>query len=167
MKKIILLALLVSAIASTSVYAKKDGKSDKEWSEIGEQGKKALSETGKFFSETGKKVYDEVTTPECYGTWTCKNGKSKTVITCKQNGNMTITQKTKSKNAKWSGTFTATSHTITFKITSVGGKAGESTGTWIMTYALQKDGKSIYIQSLNLPNDTDGTNFKTGAIFTR
>ena len=101
------------------------------------------------------------------GKWICKNGKSRTTVECKQNGSMTITQKTKGKTAKWSGTFTATSHTITFKITSVGGRAGESTGTWILTYNLQEGGKAIKIQSLNLPNDGDGTNFKLGALFTK
>ena len=77
MKKIILISILVAAIASASVYAKKS-KNDSEWQEIGEQGKKALTETGKFFSDAGKKIYEEATTPECYGKWTCKNGKSKT-----------------------------------------------------------------------------------------
>ena len=97
------------------LYAKKSN-SDAEWQEIGEQGKKALSETGKFFSDAGKKIYEEATTPECYGKWICKNGKSRTTVECKQNGSMTVTQKSGGKNAKWSGTFTATSHTITFKI---------------------------------------------------
>ena len=166
MKKIIAISVLIAAMVSASVYAKKSN-SDAEWQNIGEQGKKALTETGKFFSDAGKKIYEEATTPECYGKWICKNGKSRTTVECKQNGSMTITQKTKGKTAKWSGTFTATSHTITFKITSVGGRAGESTGTWILTYNLQEGGKAIKIQSLNLPNDGDGTNFKLGALFTK
>ena len=151
MKKIIAISILVAAIASASVYAKKS-KNDSEWQEIGEQGKKALTETGKFFSDAGKKIYEEATTP---------------TVECRQNGSMTVTQKTNGKNAKWSGTFTATSHTITFKITDVGGRAGESTGTWILTYNLQEGGKAIKIQSINLPNDGDGTNFKLGALFTK
>ncbi len=182
MKKTLIFMLMLSVLAITSVFAK-DKSSDKEWEEIGEQGKKLLQETGKFFAETGKKVgkevkdsgiidsvkegakslYEDATTPQCAGKWTYKNGKSKTVIECKESGKMKVSQKCKNGSATWEGTYTATAHTITFKVDTISGYA--TIGTWIIAYSVPEDGKSMKVSSFHIPQDTDGSNFKTGVTF--
>jgi len=152
--------------------------SSKDWAEIGNQGKKALSEAGKFFSEAGKKalddtgkaisdIYKDMKTPRCYGKWIYKNGKSQTIIECKENKTMSVIQKSNSKTKKWSGVFTATAHTITFVIVKENGKTPEPSATWFFTYSLQEGGESIKFQSMNLPEDADGTSFKTSVLFTK
>ncbi len=146
-------------------------KIEKEWSEIGEQGKKALSEAGKFFSDAGRKAlsetkkalnetlsetgkalsdaYDEAMTPECYGKWIYKDGKNRTIIECDENGEMQITQKSGGKTKKWSGVFTATSRAITFSIKK--SSESENVGkTWFFAYSLQEGGDKIKFQCSSL-----------------
>lgn len=154
-------------------------KIEKEWAEIGAQGKKALSEAGKFFSEAGKKAlsetgkvlsetiseagkslndaYNDATTPKCYGKWIYRNGKSRTIIECKEDGEMSVLQKNGGKSEKWSGVFTATGRTITFSITKKDGKRLEPNETWFFTYSLQEGGDKIKFQCSSL--------FSSSALF--
>ena len=65
MKKLILTAVVIAALSS-NIIAKntKDSSSSKdnssEWKEVGNQGKKALKETGNFFKDLGKKIGSDV-----------------------------------------------------------------------------------------------------------
>ena len=65
MKKTAIISILIIAFASINLFAEQkqkteeNNKTQQEWNEIGEQGKKALSEAGKFFSSAGKKVLSE------------------------------------------------------------------------------------------------------------
>ena len=158
-------------------------KTQQNWSEIGEQGKKALSEAGKFFAGAGKKVFSEtekvlndtgkiindgikeMTTPQCYGKWIYKTDKSRTIIECKENGQMYIQQKSHGKTVKFSGVFTATAHTITFKIVKSKGKTTQVEETWFITYSLQEGGETIKIQSMSIPEDEYGLNFRNPVLF--
>ena len=174
----IFLPLNVFATESNSEENSETENISKDWAEIGNQGKKALSEAGKFFSDAGKKalddtgkaisdIYKDMKTPKCYGKWIYKNGKSQTIIECKENKTMSVIQKSNSKTKKWSGVFTATAHTITFVIVKENGKTPEPSATWFFTYSLQEDGESIKFQSMNLPEDADGTSFRTSVLFTK
>ncbi len=194
MKKNIAVLFAVSFFASFCAFsdaAEKSQKSDRNekqgrtespddrgWAEIGEQGKKALSEAGKFFSDAGKKAFSEtekalsgaygnLAIPKCHGKWVYRTSKSKTLIECREDGTMSVQQKSGGKTLKWTGVFTATGHTITFNILKANGKSLRPTSVWFFTYSLQEDGESMKIQSMNLPSDADGTNFKSSVLFKR
>ena len=58
MKKILALMMIASCLSLVSAKAKKEAESSKseqtdnsEWKDVGEQGKKALKETGNFFRD--------------------------------------------------------------------------------------------------------------------
>ena len=182
MKKLLILSMMILSISSIKSFAQSNQNSEesdkiqKEWEEIGEQGKRALSEAGKFFSNAGKKVISdtgkiindsikEMKTPQCYGKWIYKTEKSRTIIECKENGQMTIQQKSHGKTVKWSGVFTATAHTITFKIVKTRGKTTQVEESWFINYSLQEGGETIKIQSMNIPEDEYGVNFRSAVLF--
>lgn len=189
MKKQIALFLILAAFFSIGTFASENEDEidseqiEKDWKEIGEQGKKALNEAGKFFSDAGKKALDETnkalnetskalndayndaTTPQCYGKWIYRGKNSKTIIECKENGEMSILQKSGSETKKWQGVFTATAHTITFSIKKASGNSQTVGKSWILTYSLQENGNTIKFQSVNIPTAQDGTSFSSFVLF--
>ena len=189
MKKTAIISILIIAFASINLFAEQkqkteeNNKTQQEWNEIGEQGKKALSEAGKFFSSAGKKVLSEtekvlndtgkiindsiqeIKTPQCYGKWIYKTNKSKTIIECKENGQMSVQLKSHGKTKKYSGVFTATAHTITFKIVKSNASSAKEKESWFITYSLQEDGETIKIQSMDIPEIENGVNFRSAVLF--
>ena len=140
MKKIIFTLLIAAALCS-SVCAKDDKKKDNssEWKEVGNQGKKALKETGNFFKDLGKKIGDgakeaandvkeaaeSANEVKCIGKWGFN--KNTTTIEVKSNGKIEIRQKQESDTYFWKGTYTSTLKMLTITVES------EGTSSWTVS----------------------------------
>ena len=106
------------------------------------------------------------------GTWEFKNGSYSTVMVCEKNGSMSITQTNFSGQTVFTGTFTASSSKITFKVQKKTSKVLFVTTnknldeTWTIDYSLPAS-KEIKITSQNIPADANGYNFSKPTIFTK
>ena len=149
------------------------------WREIGEQGKNALIETGKFFKAAGEEIGNQVldalkSVPpqKCMGTWVYKGETVKTTLACNEDGTMEISQKAGFDTDYWKGVYTSTLNTITFSVKERGHKAFVSkkpenfNENWIIFFWVLEDGKKIKIASTNIPADKDGTKY-SGIVFER
>lgn len=169
------LSLFLLALLTIAPFFAESNQND-EASDWKEQGKKALEETGKFFSKVGESVkekVDEASEIKCYGKWTYKTENCTTTFICNENGTMEITKKVNGETDYWTGTYSATFKFITFTITESGRKGifknlkGEEKDlVWRITYFPQDDG-TIKIISSDIPTDIDKTDFGKGAIFTK
>ncbi|MDE5899078.1 MAG: hypothetical protein K2H09_07450, partial [Treponemataceae bacterium] len=138
------------------------------WKEIGEQGKRALEETKKFFKDAGRQVGEDVsdagrriggeiknslsdalweaTTVRCHGTWTFVNQKIKTTISCNDDGSMEISRKNGLDTDYWTGIYSATPRRILFSVREIGHKTfftrqkTDVAELWTISYALSEEG---------------------------
>lgn len=182
MKKILILSLIAFSLTSFSPVFAKDKAKEDTWKEIGEQGKKALKETGKFFKEAGTEIGATVRDSvkgalevRCYGTWTYHNKKCTTTIICNENGTMEITQKEGIESKYWKGDFSVAAKFITFYITEEGTHSKfvkakdvqQVSKKWFLNYKLMEDEKSIKFTSNDIPSDAAGTDFSEGVVFNK
>ncbi len=182
MKKIIFTLLIAAALCS-SVCAKDDKKKDNssEWKEVGNQGKKALKETGNFFKDLGKKIgndtkeaVENANEVKCIGKWGFN--KNTTTIDVKSNGKIEIRQKQGSDTYFWKGTYTSTLKMLTITVES------EGTSSWTVSNETKSDGpkkmrltystikdddKAMKFSCTDIPDDADGNSFASSKIFTK
>ena len=189
MKKIILVFLAAVILCSSfSAKSKKEKDNSAEWAEVGNQGKKALKETGNFFKDLGKKIgsdakdaaadvkeaAENASDVKCIGKWGFN--KNTTTIHVKDNGKIEIRQKQGSDTYFWKGTYTATLKILTMTVES------EGTSSWLVSNETKSDGpKKIRIMystikdddnamkfsCSDIPDDADGNSFSSAKIFTR
>ena len=183
MKKKIFALFLTFVVLSFGFTQNDEKKSDEQktseevWQEIGEQGKNALIETGKFFKSAGEAIGNQVLDAlksippqNCVGVWTY-NGKSvKTTLSCNEDGTMEINQKSGFDTDYWKGVYTSNLNTITFSVKEKGHKAFISKKTetldenWLILFLVLDDGQKLKITSTNIPADKDGTKY-SGIVF--
>lgn len=157
------------------------------WKEIAGQGKKALKEAGKFFSSAGKQLGQDLSEAgkqldeavedsleaECAGEWIFRGKKTKTELSCGDDGTMRLTQKTGVETLYWQGTYTATAGTIVFSVTESGterpfsNETVENSAVWVLRYTTGDDGESMMLSSGKIPQTADGTDFSGGVLFKR
>ena len=183
MKKLIFTVLLLGSL-SAAVFAQEASEADTSenpWKEIGQQGMKALKETGKFFKDAGieigstvkEGVKSAVASEKYYGEWVYKGKSTKTVISCNSDGTMLIEQKTGLETLYWEGVYTVALNTITFSVKESGtktlfsSKSEQADENWLLLYTVQEDEVSMKIISSQIPADKDGTKFSKGIIFTK
>ena len=183
MKKLIFTVLLRGSL-SAAVFAQEASEADTSgnpWKEIGQQGMRALKETGKFFKDGGieigstvkESVKSAVASEKCYGEWDYKGKSTKTVISCNSDGTMLIEQKTGLETQYWKGVYTVALNTITFSVKESGtktlfsSKSEQADENWLLLYTVQDDEVSMKIISSQIPADKDGTKFSKGIIFTK
>lgn len=182
MKKLIFTILLAAFLTSSLCgKAKKEKDNSSEWKEVGEQGKKALKETGNFFKDLGKKIgsdakdaVDEANDVKCIGKWGFN--KKSTTIDVHENGRIEIRQKQGNDTYFWKGTYTSTLKMLTMTVES------EGTSSWTVSNETKSDGpKKMHIMystikddddamkfsCSDIPDDADGNSFSSAKIFTR
>ena len=183
MKKLIFTIIILISLSAAvfSQEASEADTSENSWKEIGQQGMKALRETGKFFKDAGieigstvkEGVKSAVASEKCYGEWVYKGKSTKTVISCNSDGTMLIEQKTGLETLYWKGVYTVALNTITFSVKESGTKTLFSSKSeqidekWHLLYTVQEDEVSMKIISSQIPADKDGTKFSKGIIFTK
>lgn len=189
MKKIIF-TLFIAALLCGPLTAKDNKKKDNsaEWKEVGDQGKKALKETGNFFKDLGKKIGDgakeaandvkeaaeSANEVKCIGKWGFN--KNTTTIEVKSNGKIEIRQKQGSDTYFWKGTYTSTLKMLTITVES------EGTSSWTVSNETKSDGpkkmrltystikdddNAMKFSSTDIPDDTEGNSFASAKIFTK
>lgn len=182
MKKIIFVLMIFSIVCFSAVSTENsdlNSKSNSEnpWKGVGEQGAKALKETGKFFKsvgdEVGSALKDSVKSAvsiKCYGNWLNKGKSVKTTIECNENGSMVIAQKQGLDTDYWSGVFTVTLNSIVFSVKESGHRSLFSKVSkdvdynWYIFYVLKEDG-TLKITSSDIPSTKDGLSFAKGVSF--
>lgn len=165
----------------SSVDTIDDASLEKIWEGIGQQGKKALQEAGKFLKDAGTGISSTViegvktvVNPEkCYGEWIYKSENSKTIISCNPDGTMRIEQKSGFETRYWKGVYTVTLNTITFAVKETGKKGFFSSDSeavnenWFLLYTMSEDNSAMKIVCTKIPADKDGTKFSNGILFTK
>ena len=183
MKKLIFTILIAASLASSlGAKTKKEEKDNTdEWKEVGEQGKKALKETGNFFKDLGKKIgsdakdaVDEANDVKCIGKWGFN--KKTTTIEVKENGRIEIRQKQGSDTYFWKGSYTSSLKMLTMTVES------EGTSSWtvsndtksdgpkkmrIMYSTIKDDSNAMKFSCSDIPDDADGNSFSSAKIFTK
>lgn len=183
MKKLIFTSIILISLSAfvTAQDSSNAESAENPWKEIGQQGMKALKETGKFFKDAGieigstvkEGVKSAVASEKCYGEWVYKGKSTKTVISCNSDGTMLIEQKTGLETLYWKGVYTVALNTITFSVKESGTKTLFSSKLeqidekWHLLYTVQEDEVSMKIISSQIPADKDGTKFSKGIIFTK
>lgn len=165
-----------NTVKSTSNSDSSEEKSD--WKE---QGKNALTETGKFFKAVGSEIgesvkesYNNATEVKCYGTWVYKSEHCTNTITINEDGTMEVSKKVGFDTDYWKGTYSVKLHSIGFTITESGRKGAFKSNSdvknaqkWYVTYFTTDDDSTIKFVSDYIPTDSDGTDFSKGVIFTK
>ena len=187
-KTLVIFATILLSLAP--IYAKSESQSAEnkdqedsatEKTDWKEQGKNALTETGKFFKAVGNEIgesvkesYNNATEVKCYGTWVYKSEHCVNTITINEDGTMEFSKKSGFNNDYWKGTFRTKLRSIAFTITESGRKGAfkassdsENTQKWYITYFTTDDENTIKFISDYIPTDTDGTDFSKGVIFTK
>lgn len=183
MKKKIFVLVLTFVVLSFGFTQNDENKPDEQrsteeaWREIGEQGKNALIETGKFFKSAGEEIGNQVLDAlksippqKCIGTWVYNGKTVKTTLFCNKDGTMEINQKSGFDTYYWKGVYTSSLNAITFSVKEKGHKAFISKKTetldenWLILFWVLDDGKKIKIASTHIPADKDGTTY-SGIVF--
>ena len=194
MKKIIFCAALITltfGLLSAKSNKKAESKTENsateekskdgnEWSDVGNQGKKALKETGEFFKGLGKKIGTDVkeaaedaSEVKCLGKWGFN--KNTTIINVTPS-KIEIRQKQGNDTYFWRGSYTSALKILTLTVEE------EGTSSWNIshessteepkkiriTYSLVKDDENaMKFSSADIPDDSDGNSFASSKIFTR
>ncbi len=181
MKKVFLVlfttALLAAPVAAQVIGEKND--TTEAWNNIKENGKDALKKTGEFFKSTGEDIkqgLNNLKEVKCIGTWSYKGKNCTTIITINDDGTMEIEQREGFlKSNYYKGTYSQLLRSLHFTVTKKGAKgwvisADEQTinnSSWYLTYSIQDDPKKMKFTSSDIPEDSDGTDFSKGVIFTK
>lgn len=150
-----------------------------EWKDVGNQGKKALKETGNFFKDLGKKIGSDVkdaaedaSEVKCLGKWGFNNGT--TTITVNP-GTIIITQKQGSDTYFWRGHYTYALKILTLTVEEEGTSSwtvshdgDEDTKKFRITYSQIKDDENaMKFTCSDIPKDADGNSFSSAKVFTK
>lgn len=161
------------------------------WKDFTEAGKSAVKEAGDFFSETGKKLGEDVSeagkeiekavddvaaskaaekvAAGIVGKWEYDGGKSVTTFTIKDDGTMEVRQKEGFTSLFWRGTYSDSGSVLTFAYTEKGvkeffsEKPETASGTWRIAYAFTDTG--LWCSSPDIPKDSAGNGFADGRLF--
>lgn len=106
------------------------------------------------------------------GKWEFVNGECSTVLECFEDGKMTVTQSDGLGDTVWSGTYTADTSTLNFKVSEKTSKVLLITKKdsldeeWTFSVSLCEWGNELKITSESLPDDENGYDFSRSTLFT-
>lgn len=143
-------------------------------SELQSAGKAALNVVGSALnaaSDVIGKTARSLTAKACLGSWTFRNGKCATTLTCADDGSMELVQARGKSVTVWRGSYTATASAISFHAVTKAAKGAFFSSNdpvdenWLVTYRAATTGDELRLVSANIPADANGYDFSQPTLF--